>query len=144
MDMKILVSISFILLLIFSTIGCIHSYSPDDDVILNENNLFQNFSGETCLVKCQWELDGINVKNEELSNSGDIATYTLNWKELSEGEHKLSLSDGLDGVTWNIYVAPYQEYIAEQESLQEEQFSWNNTRSEWKDKSDKLMDGEEI
>lgn len=146
MNIKILVSISFILLLIFSTIGCIDNSSPDSDVILNENNPSQEFSGESLFTECQWKLDGINVKNEKLPDVGDTATYTLNWTNLSVGEHKLSLCDDLGKVTWIIYVEPYQEYVIEQELIvvQEEQFSWNDIRSEWKEKSDKIMNGEEI
>jgi len=146
MNIKILVSTLFILLLIFSTTGCIHSYSPDDDVMLNKSNPFQEFSGKSCLIECQWKLDGTNVKNESLHDVDDITTYTLNWSNLSEGEHKLSLHDSFGGITWTVYAESHREYIVEQEliAIQEEQFSWNNTRSEWKEKSDKLMNGEEI
>ena len=54
----------------------------------------------------------------------------------------LILNDGSSRVEWTIDVIKLEGTQSETENI-EEQFSWNDIRSEWKEKSDKLMNGEE-
>ena len=147
MNMKILASMSFILLLIFSTIGCLMSnISPTEDVtILTKDYQVQEFVATPMfLAEITWTLDGVIVLCEDLNmiSNRNYAIYTLNWNDLSSGRHMLILDDGSSRVEWTIDVIKPEGIQSETEDI-EEQFSWNDTRSEWKEKADKLMNGEE-
>lgn len=146
MNIKILVSISFILLLIFSTIGCLMTdISPTEDVtILTKDYQVQEFIATPFLTQVTWSLNDKVVLTEDLNeiSSRNYAIYTLNWNDLSSGRHMLILDDDTSRVEWTIDVIKPEGTQSETENI-EEQFSWNDIRSEWKEKADKLMNGEE-
>ena len=146
MNIKILVSISFILLLIFSTIGCLMTdISPTEDVtILTKDYQVQEFIATPFLTQVTWSLNDKVVLTEDLNeiSSRNYAIYTLNWNDLSSGRHMLILDDDTSRVEWTIDVIKPEGTQSETENI-EEQFSWNDIRSEWKEKADKIMNGEE-
>lgn len=147
MNIKILASMSFILLLIFSTIGCLMSdISPTENVtILTKDYQVQEFIATPFLTHVTWSLNNKVVLTEDLNefSNRNYAIYTLNWNDLSNGRHVLILDDSSSRVEWTIDVIKPEGTQSETEDI-EEQFSWNDTRSEWKEKSDKIMNGEEI
>ena len=82
MNIKILVSISFILLLIFSTIGCLMTdISPTEDVtILTKDYQVQKFIATPFLTVITWTLDDVIVLREDLNKipNRNYGVYTLN------------------------------------------------------------------
>ena len=136
----------FILLLIFSTTGCLMSnISPTKDVtILTKDYQVQEFIATPFLTQVTWSLNDKVVLTEDLNefSNRNYAIYTLNWNDLSSGRYVLILDDCTSRVEWTIDVIKPEETQSETEDI-EEQFSWDDIRSEWKEKSDKLMNGEE-
>ena len=49
----------------------------------------------------------------------------------------------MDTITWGVSVIKHDE-IQDTELDYDDLNSWNDVRNEWKEKSDKLMNGEEI
>ena len=140
--------ILFISFFIFSTIGCIMSdISPTEDVTtLTKAYPVQEFRATPMLTaNIAWTLDDIVVSHEDLNKvpNRNYAIYTLNWNNLSSGRHMLILNAGSSRVEWTIDVVKPEEIQDEIEN-DEEQFSWNDIKNEWKEKSDKIMNGEEI
>jgi len=148
MNIKISISILFILFLIFSTIGCISEYTSSGDYILNEGHQSQVF-----MVKCDnsqilWEIDDTHIKTDTVPIGLDtwVSTHELYWLDMQKGIYTLSAETPNERVTWEIFVEDNKKYISKQESIveQNEQFSWNETRNEWNEIADRLMLGEEI
>lgn len=144
MNIKILVSMLFILLLIFSTIGCLMSnVSPETEITLTKDNQIQKFEVTPFVTHVTWSFNDEVVLTEDISEySRTNTSYTLDWNDLSNGHHILQVTDECSKVVFHINVIKPKGIQSETENI-EEQFSWNDTRSEWKEKSDKLMNGEE-
>ncbi len=146
MNIKILISTLFILFLIFSTIGCVMSdISPIEDVtVLTKDYQVQEFKVSPTFSVIAWTLDGVVVLRENLNDfkGRGYTVYTLNYNDLSSGRHVLILTDGISSVEWTIDVIKSERIQGEIKDI-DKQFSWNDTRNKWKEKSDKLMSGEE-
>lgn len=144
MNIKILVSMLFILLLIFSTTGCLMSnVSPETETTLTKDNQIQEFEVTPFLTCVTWSLNDEVVLTEDISEYSKANTsYILDWNDLSNGHYILQVTDEVSKAVFHINVIKPEGTQSETENI-EEQFSWNDTRSEWKEKSDKIMNGEE-
>ena len=141
MNIKPVCLILFISFFIFSSIGCISEHTPTTDVILNEEHQSQKFIvHNNAYGKLEWYFDDTLIEKD--MGNGDPSILILNWHDLSEGKHKLMFDNDIETVSWNVTVIKPEGTQSETENI-EEQFSWNDIRSEWKEKSDKLMNGEE-
>lgn len=145
MNIKIFVSISFILLLVFSTIGCLmYDVFPKTETTLTEEYQVQKFEVTPTFNHVTWSLNDEIVLVEHLNEHSRFNTsYTLDWNDLSNGHYILKVSDQCSKVVFHINVVKPEE-IQDKIENAGEQFSWNDTRSEWKEKSDELMNSEEI
>ena len=141
MNIKSVYLMMFISFFIFSTIGCISEYTPDGDVILNEEHQSQEFVVDNDVYdKLEWYFDDILIKRD--NTTGDISNFTLNRNDHSNGNHILRFDNGIDTITWNINVIKYDEQ--DLNIIQEKQFNWNDVRNEWKEKSNNIIYGEDI
>ena len=142
MNTKSVFLVLFISFFIFSTIGCISTHSPDDNVILTEEYQIQEFKVDNIVYnKLEWYFDDVLVKRD--NTTGDMSNFILNWYNLSNGEHKLVFDNGIDTITWGVTIIKENE-VQNNELDYVDSSSWNDIRSEWKNRSDKLMNGEEI
>ena len=133
----------FILFLIFSSIGCIYEYTPDDDVVLNKEHPSQIFTITTMSSEIWWKINDVTVETDNIPSDNEwISKYTLNLIDLNPGVYKLSAHTSEEIIEWTVTVS----YDIEREINieQKELHTWNDVRNEWEEKSNKLMNGEEI
>ena len=144
MNIKPVCLILFISFFIFSSIGCVMSnVSPETETTLTKDYQTQKFDVTPFITYVTWSLNDEVVFIEDLSEySRSNSSYTLDWNDLSNGHYILQATDKCSKTIFYISVIKPEEIQSETENT-EEQFSWNNIRSEWKEKSDKLINGEE-
>lgn len=92
-------------LLVFFSLGCISEVSPDtSDVDLNPDNPSVTFSAITDNKHVTWTLDGKETEQER-ADDGKVS-LTLNYSDLSVGDHVLILQDSDSSPhEWKLHVS---------------------------------------